>query len=499
MQFHGSAAQRRGLFSSSNIYTDSCIRTVLVYGAASVLCFVFGAATALLGGLASLLVPVTLLLGLVVLANYRIGVWIAVLMLPFSATQIFPRQLFGIVGLNPLNVLLVATVLSFFFAWVFRQSEHTVPKFPLLFWLLVLLMVLAGLYGSQHVAQIPTNYRIIKLVNFNTAGGYLLDEMLKPIIIVAVAVLVAIVARNAKRPTAFVVPLFLSAVLLALVVLVYVAISGIGLGTLASSRSREFLSWMGIHANELGLLFNTAFALALFSCASSTRFRVRLAMMVVIVLTTVSVALTFSRGAFLGYVLVVGVFLVTRRRFRTVLVGLVVSALVVVIMPQEIVERAITGIERGDLGQISAGRVDNIWRPLLPSVLEKPLFGHGLSSTLWSEAARRGTMLPTGHPHSAYLGLLLDFGIVGAIVIALFYLRLWQLFRRLKVECPDPFWRGFFEGASVCILILLVQGVTDDRFTPTFPQCFMWMSAGLAFGFSDRFSFSSTEKVARSD
>ena len=39
---------------------------------------------------------------------------------------------------------------------------------------------------------------------------------------------------------------------------------------------------------------------------------------------------------------------------------------------------------------------------------EAPIIGHGLGSTSWATPNLRGEMLPVGHPHSAYLGVLLD-------------------------------------------------------------------------------------------
>ena len=79
----------------------------------------------------------------------------------------------------------------------------------------------------------------------------------------------------------------------------------------------------------------------------------------------------------------------------------------------------------------------------------------------------------------------MDFGVVGTILIAPFYRRLWLLFRQLKAQ-QESVWRGFFEGASVCILVLAAEGVTAGHFTPVFPQSYMWLAAGLAIGMAKR-------------
>jgi hypothetical protein len=51
--------------------------------------------------------------------------------------------------------------------------------------------------------------------------------------------------------------------------------------------------------------------------------------------------------------------------------------------------------------------------------------------------------------------------------------------RRLAKNHADPQWRGVFEGGVVCLMCLAIQGLTDDRFVPTYPQVALY---GLALG-----------------
>ena len=162
-----------------------------------------------------------------------------------------------------------------------------------------------------------------------------------------------------------------------------------------------------------------------------------------------------------------------------------------------IIERATTGTQSGHVADMSAGRFDSIWLPLAPEILSSPIIGHGMSAILWSDAARKGSILQVGHPHSAYLGAMLDFGILGSLVILLFFAHMWRLFSNLAQNPPDPIWRGFFRGAIACILLLMVQGMTDDRFTPTVPQTFLWLSYGIAMGLSAQPRKSSSNDVGK--
>src|SRR4051812_24787969 len=45
--------------------------------------------------------------------DFRAGVSMMIMMLPVAQSHIFPRSMFGITGLNPLNLLMVTTVLSY--------------------------------------------------------------------------------------------------------------------------------------------------------------------------------------------------------------------------------------------------------------------------------------------------------------------------------------------------------------------------------------------------
>ena len=99
---------------------------------------------------------------------------------------------------------------------------------------------------------------------------------------------------------------------------------------------------------------------------------------------------------------------------------LMMSAIVTValLLPDAFFERASTGLASGDEQAITAGRLDEIWRPLIGTFWEAPIFGHGLYSTAWATPHFSGTMFPVTLAHSAYLDVALDLGMVGIVVVA---------------------------------------------------------------------------------
>jgi len=128
------------------------------------------------------------------------------------------------------------------------------------------------------------------------------------------------------------------------------------------------------------------------------------------------------------------------------------------LMPGAVWYRLGMGVDEGAAG-MSAGRITDIWEPLLPQLIDKPFFGHGLQSVLWAPAMRMDEMFAVTHPHSAFLGALLDFGIVGALFLIAFWFTVWKGFRRLsKDKDLTPQERGFFEGAAASLIAFMAAG-----------------------------------------
>jgi O-Antigen ligase len=448
-----------------------------------------GALIEIVGGVIPLLLYSFPVATTIILADYRKGVWLLVVILPFAETQLVPREVFGVTGLNPVNCLLMLTLLSLFVASLFRRGDILFVHLPRALLVYLAVIALAAYVGTGSADRAITIPGVIEPLTVTT---YLLQNFAKPMIILIVAWLAAVFARNGNgRPLIW--ALAVAYVSFFVVIAGYIVIDGISLQILASSRTRGFLGWTGMHANEVGLMANLGFAILLYAAVATTGPLPRVILFVCAAAAAMMAALTFSRGAFIGLAIILGYYLLTRRRVGQFLLALSIIVGIGLIMPNAFVERATTGFQTADTDAITAGRLDNIWRPLLPTFWEAPIIGHGLSSTLWATPNLRGTMLPVGHPHSAYLGVLLDLGMVGVAVVAAFFWSVWELFRYLSKDHIDPQWRGVFEGGVVCLMCLAAQGLTDDRFVPTYPQVALWLCYGLALGHA-RFTYSNDKK-----
>jgi O-antigen ligase len=363
-----------------------------------------------------------------------------------------------------------------FAASAFRREDIQFVSLPTTFWIYVGVMTLGAYVGVGSVEKaivFPDSEPLTKTT-------YLLGAFFKPLMILGVAWLAAILSRNGNGRSA-IWALAAAYVTFFFVIAGYLVINGISLQGLAAG-DRSFLNWTGLHANNVGELANIGFAILLFTALATSAPRSRAILLACAGAAAMMAAMTFSRAAFVGIGITLGCYVWKQRSMGRFLLALSAIATVALLLPDAFFERASTGLATGDEQAITAGRLDKIWRPLIGTFWEAPIIGHGLSSKAWATPNLRGEMLPVGEAHSAYLDVALDLGILGIVVVAAFFWRVWALFSDLSKHHNDPQWRGVFEGCMVSLLCLAVEGVTADRFTVTPPQTALWLCYGLALG-----------------
>lgn len=446
---------------------------------------VFWGAVVALAGLNALYLCVSLIGCVFILFDFRVGVVLLILLMPISTSPLFPHAMLGIAGLNPLNLLLVGTLGSCLLRGLSNGGLHRFMPRPLL-WLYVVPILAAGIVGSQHVGEIASAFHAIPdLINFKDATGYFREMVGKPLSMVVFALLVGAAASRSGKPEKFLIPALISIWAIGLIVMVFVADSGIALNQLASSGSRAFLSTLGMHANDQGRLYAFAYALLLFAWAESKERGPKLALLASMGLVVTALVLTFSRGAFAGFVLVNVLFLFWRRSVKALVFFGLVVLIALFALPTAVYDRVATGEGEG-LNAISAGRVDGLWIPLLPEVARSPIYGSGLGSIMWSETMRvggGGNVLVATHPHNAYLQALLDMGAVGLILLCAYFFHVWRGFRALgRDPALSPPLRGLYQGAAAGLLGILVSSVTDGSLMPQPEQVYLWLAIGMMYG-----------------
>ena len=422
--------------------------------------------------------------GAAVLMDFRLGALLLVVLLPVSTTLIFPRALLGLTGLNPLNVLLAGALAAYVLRGRLQKRGAFLPR-PLL-WFYIVPIVIAGLLGMQHFDDIfPTFFE--RAVTFITPQGYLGEVVVKPMLLVLAALIIGAAVARAPRPEPYVAAFAIGCCMLAFAMFGYIIATGVSIPELASRHARSFFTQFGTHANELGRIFVTAYALLLFTWWETRQTANRLLLFAALGIICLAIVLTFSRNAFLGSLIVSALFVMWKFNAKKLALGLGAMAVATALAPAAVWKRIFFRVDTGNADAISAGRVDGIWAPLLPETLKSPLWGQGLDSIMWSDALWGGTMDFVGHPHNAFLETMLDMGVIGLALFGLYYLHVWRGFRALGSNAYlSPEMRGFFQGACAALVAFGVSCFTGGSLRPDNETLPLWIAIGMMYGLAAR-------------
>ena len=434
------------------------------------------------GGPAALILSLVLLACAATLYDFRAGVALMIVIMPISQSYLFPHAMFGVTGLNPLNLLILATVASYVLRTAGEKGAitHFIPKHVV--WLLIAPMAMGAYLGMSHVGEIPMFFRDTDMIFFDNAFGYWRDMFGKPMTFVLYALLVAAAVHHSQLARRFITPMMISIVVMAMAALIFFLMSGLQLSDLAGSYARTFLSALGLHANDLGRLYACAYALLLFVWDRTANLGLKTALLFAMGLVVLALLVTFSRGAFVGFILVNIIYLFSRRHVKTLLLAAAAIPVALVLMPGAVWYRMTIGFGDG-LNAVSAGRVGEIWEPLSTTFANSPIWGNGLGSIMWSRPMIEGRLLQVAHPHNAYLEAYLDTGLIGLVLVFAFWVLMWRRFRALgRDERITPELQGFFEGAAAGLLAFLVAGMAGSSLTPAPEQAFLWLTVGVMYG-----------------
>jgi O-antigen ligase len=432
---------------------------------------VLSAMIVVITGYFSMLLILVLVLCAALLYDFRIGAVALMIFIPLSSTKFLP----SFHGLNAQNLLLFGGLASYgLFRMNHQAGYRLVDRKLLLCYLLP--FVVAGLLGSN-------NAHLLAQLSFKTEEavsdrwGFILYYIIKPGLLIAMAWLIAAGLRHSKRPERFITPFALGAMVPALFIGLYIPLSGVSLSELVNFRS--FLSALGMHANQFAVVLNFGIATLLFAGLATPRHGQRVFLLACVGLLAAAVLMTFSRGGYIGLAIILVSYVVYFRDGSKLLLALLVLAIGAFFIPDAVIQRVTLGVTHGSHQDLSSGRIEDIWLPLLPRILDNPIWGHGLMYVGRSDLVASGRMMQVSQAHNAYLDLLLDSGFVGLVLVLMFFRSVYVDFRTLAANDPDPMFRGFFRGAAIGLVSWLAQAFFDDRLFPNAPQMLFWMAYGV--------------------
>jgi O-antigen ligase len=197
-------------------------------------------------------------------------------------------------------------------------------------------------------------------------------------------------------------------------------------------------------------------------------------------ITALCMILTFSRGAWLGLMfgIVIFIFLKDRRMLWLGLIALIVAPFVV---PQSVIDRLLS------IGNMSDGSTSyrvNIWLASLNMLATFWPSGIGLGTETFVFIYRKYSFnaVHAPHSHNLYLQLMIDLGIVGLVlfvaIIAVFYKKIFLRINQSKGR--DKFVTA--AGAALCAGMagFLLQGMTDNVWYNYRVVIFFWLIVALS-------------------
>ncbi len=429
-------------------------------------------------GYLSLVFLVVAAAGAAILFDFRVGVVMLVVIYPVMTPVMAAKLLPDMSVLKPEHLLLALTCGSYLLSRVGRPVGYKLVD-SRLFWLYLLPFALAGLHAA------PDAYRLGRLSDvyqesYGTPAKFMIQLVIKPGLMLVFALLIAAAIRESKNPRFFLSILFVGMVLPAIFILSFFAASGVNPAALVQDRT--FLSSLGFHANQWAVLLNFATAVLLFTALAVKKWWRRLLLNGFGLFLAAALVVTFSRGGYLSLFLIFVCYIVFSKNWKVAFGALFVVVMSLPLLPDAVFDRVTLGWTHGSQDQLSSGRIDNLWLPILPDILNSPIIGHGLIYFGRSDLVLSGRIMGVSQAHNAYIDLLLDVGIVGLVLVVLFFVGMMRDFRNQATTNSDPVMRGFFMGAAVGLAALLLQAFTDDRLFPNGPQLFMWMTYGVLVG-----------------
>lgn len=417
-----------------------------------------------------------------VLYDYRVGVVCLTLLLPWYSSPLIPQTH----GFNLVNFMVAASVSSLLLSCGLRWK--LLVSLPNVFKLCYLLPVtIAAMVALPYLHIGATNYPAVTPDYYQafTPGEYLKSRFIKPMFFVVFAFLLANAIRDSRRPERFLIPFVVAAVLPALSVLLLVATQGVG----GIERRDSYFQSIGFHPNAMGMLLTLAAGPLLFLTTEGTKKFAKVGCAVAFLLVLAGLLLTGSRGAALGLVVIVAVWLVRRRRLSDLFIAGVIVALLAVAMPESVWDRLALGLDDAQATSVhntddplTKGRLA-IWAMLAPDVLQSPIWGRGIGSVAWSEATstgRYGALLA----HNMYLDIILDLGIVGFALMMYLYFRYVREFIWVSSdESMAPTIRSYFIGALASFLGMCAMSLTNGYYIPQPESAFLWFSLGMLFAY----------------
>lgn len=367
-------------------------------------------------------------------------------------------------GVNPLNVLLLTVFFAYALPAVIRR-EHVLGMGRLGKWLLFIVALAA--VSIVRGAAFPTGFQ------FDGAEAGI--QLFRCSMTFTVYFIGLAMTRQAGQRRRLVWAIVAGLLAEAIVTMSYGRIGRGGRAVGSFGQSNDLGAFLAIF---------TVFTASLLPAAKG--FFAKLMVWAGMILGSIAVLLTISRGAILA--LALGLLLVAFRTSK-LLTGVLVLVLATAPLwtPDFVKERVLsTQVEDQEFDEFtlensSQLRVDT-WRAIMDVVTDHPLDGvgfTGLGYVLPMTGSALGVAVKDS-AHNTYLRFLGEMGILGLVLFVVLLFKCWSLGRQVEKRGVTEFDRRIGAGLSAATLVLAMSCAFGDRFFPILITGNFWLLCALA-------------------
>lgn len=410
--------------------------------------------------------------------NWFVSACVSLLLLAVVQHPDFPANMGGIQGLNPWNFLILNVVLS----WLRNRGEEgLVWDLPSGVQSLLIGYIITIVVGVvRWIPQAGREFPLSSIVS---------DDIINTLKWIIPGLILFDGCRTRERMLTALMTILGLYLLLAVQVVRWMPLSSAtGPGADFATRASKIIQ------NEIGynrvtlsnMLAGASWAALVFTIVVNTQWQ-RLMVLGAAGIIALGQSLTGGRTGYVTWGFVGLVLSLIRWRKLLPIIPVVVVMLGVALpgirerMLQGFVSNSGNIVQKTDEYEVTSGR--NIaWPAVIEEIEKSPLFGYGkegMVSTGIRDQLMSRYKESFPHPHQAYLEILLDNGVLGFLIIILFYLAVLCRSFQLVLVREDPLVCAVGCTAFSLVLALMVGAMGGQTFYPREGAVGMWAAIGL--------------------
>jgi O-antigen ligase len=412
--------------------------------------------------------------------NWFIGACGAVAVMALVEHPEMPRMMMGIPGCSPWNFLIFNVTIAW---WRQRSIEGLVWDMPRNISMLLFFFIGTVFVSFVRLLINPTQY-----CPYDTAG-IINEAFINSLKFMLPFYLFYDGCRTPERARGALVSILLLYLILGGLVVKHMGLHGVAAGEDLNGRGAKLIhAATGYHRVDMAMMLAGASwgMLACFNLVEQKKYK--LVVFGAFLLLSVAEALTGGRTGYVTWCLI-GFGLCVVRWRKLLLLMPVAVGIALVFMPA-VTQRMSKGFAQNEGNivthdnedEITSGRTE-VWPFALRGIAASPIFGYGrfgfLRSGTAAVYAAAGVEEWVGHPHCAYLEMLLDNGVLGFLLVLPLYGVLVLYSLKLFLDPVDPLDSAIGGMALALFLALLIASVGAQTLYPRESASGMWAAAGL--------------------